>query len=659
MVLVAVFLEDPSQWESVEVSVGQKVRIGRQPLLKNGEAGLRVPWRDRVVNRNHSQAWLEGSTLKVERLPAVENRSDPNKFYSNEPHSQRSVLSEPLVLNLGDSFSIGAHGRTAFFWLESESDLKEVLSELRPFGGIPGEQTSGHLQSMVPSVDYDELEGLDDYSLRLQLKLLQKELPEKVLSGWTTEEELLTRAADFLKTALPGQLGVSVAFLAINPHQAKATSVTPVSPSGYTPIPTPVPGTKPVHFKVLNEDPSTRADFRVSSTLLSQINLQNPGADDTYLWNASDTNSSEISDSSILKRLDWVAILPVATLDSETGLYRDRRGRPVFLYVEARQSHSASAVAFVPFLRLIVSVVASLLSARERQRIQDQLSGHFSPALRRILHAGDVRQLKPTLAECTVLFCDRRGASREMETASTDEDILHQLGENQEIVGKISATVFKHDGVITDFAGDGVLALWGWPVESNDHAIRAVITAESIAYLLASRVEMDSEGLAEAPVRMGISTGRIAVGDTGPVQQVHISVFGNVVNFGARLEALGKQFRVPALLSEDTMALMKNSGKTVRKLCFLRPAGFNRSYPIYELVLPKAVGGSGANAEQIAEYEAALDAFVQQNWDKCRSMLKELPDSDGPAHWLSEQASFFEKNDPGSNWQGEIASLMK
>ncbi|MEM1294004.1 MAG: adenylate/guanylate cyclase domain-containing protein [Verrucomicrobiota bacterium] len=633
--------------------------IGRQPLAGEGVATLRVPWRDRVVNRNHSQAWLEGETLRVERLPAVENRSEPNKFYSNEPHAQRCALEEPLSLEFGDSFSIGAHGRTAFFWLQSQSDLKQMLGQMRPFGGIPGEQTSEQMQSMVPSVDYDELEGLDDYSLRLQLKLLQQELPEKVLSGWTTEEELLTRAADFLKTALPGQLGVSVAFLAINPSQGRSMLSSDTSPSGYTPIPTPIPGVKPVKFRLLNQDPSTRADFRVSSTLLSQINLQNPSAQDTYLWNASDAGSNEISDSSILKRLDWVAILPVATLDSETGLYRDRRGRPVFLYVEARQSHSASAVAFVPFLRLIVSVVASLLSARERQRIQDQLSGHFSPALRRILHAGDVRQLQPTLAQCTVLFCDRRGASREMETASTDEDILHQLRENQEIVGEISATVFKHDGVITDFAGDGVLALWGWPVESTDHAIRAAITAESIANQLASRVELDSEGLSDAPVRMGISTGRIAVGDTGPVQQVHISVFGNVVNFGARLEALGKQFHVPALLSEDTMELMKDSGKIVRKLCYLRPAGFNRSYPIYELVLPKAVGGSGVDLDQIGEYEAALDAFVEQNWDKCRSLLKELPETDGPAHWLNEQANFFEKNDPGSNWQGEIASLAK
>ncbi len=634
MVLVAVFLEDPSQWAAVEVPTDAPVKIGRQPEVMEGEVALRIPWRDRVVNRNHSRAWLEGAVLRVERQKALENRSEPNRFYSNLPHSERKALPEPLTLNLGDSFSIGAHGRTAFFWLASEDDLKKVMSELHPFGGLPKERTSQTHQSMVPALNYDQVDRLDDYSLRLQLKLLQQELPNKVLSGWTTEEELLTRAADFLKTALPGQRGVSVAFLAVDPSED-------------------------MPFEILNQDPSARADFRVSQTLLGQINLQAPSSQDAYLWNASDPDAPSVSESSILRQLDWVAILPITSLDPDSDVYRDRQGRFVFLYVEVRQANSSSANAFVPFLRLIGSVVSSLISARERQRIQDQLSNHFSPALRKILHAGDVGELKPTLADCTVLFCDRRGASRGMESAETDEEILEELRRNQDIVGEISATVFEHDGVITDFAGDGVLALWGWPVASSDHATRAATTAESIALRLASRVEPSSNGLPVSAIRMGISTGRIAVGDTGPIQQVHISVFGNVVNFGARLESLGKQFQVPALLSEDTMELMRSSGKAVRRLCYLRPAGFSRSYPIYELVLPQSVGGSGATAEQIAAYEAALEAFVQREWDTCLEILQQLPNSDGPAHWLREQSDFFRIHDPGEGWQGEIASLSK
>lgn len=634
MVLVAVFLEDPGQRVELEVT-DQKVKIGRLPEAdeEGGEEPFRILWRDRLVNRNHSVAWREGTQLVVERLPAMENRGRPNLFFSNAPHEERTLLDEPLRLNPGDAFSIGKQGRTAFFWLNSIEDLKLAMARQRPFGGLPG-QSEKEAPESYPELDYEELEGLDDYSLRLQLRLLQRELPEKVLSGWTTDRELLTKAADFLKAALPGQRGVSVAFIAIDNEDQ-------------------------TNFEILNQDPSDRADFRVSEALLRQVDLEALGATEAYLWNA-ETPEIKVTDSSILHQVHWIAILPLPSLDGENSeVFRGPRGRRYYLYVEVRQASAASSQALVPFLRLVASVVASLLSARERQRVQDQLSKHFSPALRRILQRGEEDRLKPTLAECTVLFADRRQSSRLMEAAVDDVEILAQLRENQSIVSAISSTVFEHEGVITDFAGDGVLALWGWPVESDDHAVRAATTAESIARLLARDVHIGEDGRIVSPVRMGISTGRIAVGDTGPVQQVHISVFGKVVNFGSRLEGLGKQFRVPCLLSQDTCQLMRNSGKTVRKLCYLRPAGFDGAYPIYELVLPRSIGGSGATKEQILTYEEALALFLQRDWDGCRDLLQELPQGDEPAHWLARQAAFFKKNPPDEEWQGEIVTLQK
>lgn len=637
MVLVAVFLEDPSQWVAVEID-DKIAKIGRSPEvnISKREVALRIPWRDRVVNRNHSRARREGAQLIVERLPPLPDRSEPNRIYDNAPHAERQVLDDPLRLNFGDSFSIGRQGRTAFFWLESTNQLSGMLAKQRPFGGLPGlPKPEQEPKSMRPALNYEELEGLDDYSLRLQLKLIQRELPEKVLAGWTTEQELLTKAADFLKNALPGQRGVSAAFIAIDGDASART------------------------FEILNQDPSTRADFRISATLLGEMNLDAPSPDDTYLWSSTDSEAAELSAESTLRRVNWVAILPVASMEKGARLYHDTRGRLVFLYVEARQSTSASASAFTPFLRLIASLVSSLLSARERQRVQDQLSNHFSPALRRILQEGEVAQLKPALAECTVLFCDRRGSSKAWERASSDEEILDLLRENQEIVGDISATVFEHDGVITDFAGDGVLALWGWPVGGDDHAIRAATAAESIARRLAIHGRHSKSGRFLAPVRIGISTGRIAVGNTGPVQQIHLSVFGAVANFGARLEGLCKQFRVPCLLSEQSCVLMKSSGSTTRKLGYMRPAGFTGTYGVFELVLPREVGGSGASREQILSYEEALGHFLNRDWDRCQQLLAELPRDDQPALWLSKQAEFHRENEPPEGWKGEIASLEK
>ncbi len=628
MILVAVSLEDRTKTSLVEVE-DRPVMIGRKPEANGGEPAdlLRIHWSDRVISRNHGTAKREGDTLIVSRLPARPDRSSPNAFYSNDPSGQRKALEEPLRLKAGDSFTIGSHGRTAFFWLKSRDDLDSALFL---YGEKRAQQT---LKSGVRQIaEYDAVEQLDEYSLRLQLKLLQRELPEQVLTGWTTESELFTKAAAFLEKALPGQRGVSAAFLALETVGDA------------------------VEYEILNPDPRMRADFRPSRTLLSELTLDHPTASDIHFWTSQD-DETVFAAQSLRNQIDWVAVIPISSLEENATIYRDGRGRVVFLYVETRQATSSSAASFIPFLRLIAALVASLISAREKQRAQDQMSAYFSPALRAMLKEGDQAALEPSMAECTVLFCDRRASSKVIERARSDEEILSRLRENQDIVGDITQTVFDFDGVITDFAGDGVLALWGWPANlegSRQHANRAVAAAEAIAAKLATRIQQG-----RSAVRVGISTGRIAVGKTGPAQQMHISVFGAVVNFGARLESLAKQFGVPVLLSEESVRRIRNQKRLLRKLCYMKPAGFENIYPIYELVLPASQGGSGASPDDVVVYEQALSFFVQKKWQKCRDLLERLPPRDGPSQWLATQADLFSQSPPPDPWHGEIPSFAK
>lgn len=632
MVLVAVFLEDLSQTVRLELGDGESVILGRQPE-RTAESGVfEVPWFDRIVSRNHAYLRRNGAQLTLQRLPPLPGRVVPNGFYSLDPGGDRDLLPDPVILDPGDGVCVGNRGQTALFWLSQEADLgtlKPALHRARkratPASTPPAD--AGHPGSS------DRFDELDEYSVRFQLKLLQQELPEKILLGWSDPEELMTKAAGFLQTSLPGQRRVSAAFVAFEPPDFS-------------------------EYQILNQDPSAIADFQIHPGLVAKVNRESPQAEDVYVW-SSGGRKKGAPDSGLLNQSAWVIVLPLASVGGGREIFRDRQGRPVFLYVSARKAEGPSAKSLVPFVRLIASLVASLLSVRQKQRIRDELSNHFSPALRTLLEAGDASVLQPTLAECTVLFCDRRGSSRMMERASSDEEIITLLRENRGIMTTICSTAFDHDGVITDFAGDGVLALWGWPVASPDHALHAVQTATAIAERLSPFVEKLPKGRRLACIRMGISTGRIAVGNTGPVQQMHLSVFGAAVNFGSRLEALAKQFRVPALLSDATCQLIRESGKPVRKLCYLRPAGFDRSYPVYELVLPRHTGGSEAGPEQIELYETALELFVERQWQRAIDLLSRLPAHDGPARWLKQQAQFFAAKDPGPEWQGEMVSQLK
>ena len=232
-------------------------------------------------------------------------------------------------------------------------------------------------------------------------------------------------------------------------------------------------------------------------------------------------------------------------------------------------------------------------------------------------------------------------------------------------MGLITEEVFRSNGVVTDFAGDGALGLWGWPNLGKDedtHALEAVEAAEAIIHRLADRVIYEEEQARDmAAVRIGISTGRIAVGKTGPAQQWHISVFGSVANLGARLERIAKEFRIPVLVSDDTFHRVSRikSDRRFRKLCLIRPAGFEESYPIYELVLPKSVGGSGITEEDTKVYEEALQCVIDRRWDEAIDFLDQLPHDDPPSAWLREKAVHFRENPPGESWGGEISSISK
>lgn len=639
MYLVAVNLENPREMAVTQAVAGRPVRIGRKPesLPEEPVDVLRITWNDRLVSRNHCEALRgEGDVLTLKRLPALTGRSTPNALHSNVKLRDRQAFPDPVEFHLGESAVIGAKGTTAIFWLKSLRDLDAAIER---YHREQDEAKANFEEAQPARQDYDEVEQLDEYSLRLQLKLLQRELPQQVLSGWTDEEDLFTRAAIFLENALPGQKGVTAVFIAVEKDE------------------------EGVSFEILNPDPNTRADFRPSMTLVSRLNFTKPNPADIRIWSSKDNNRIFAADS-LGGKIDWVAIIPVARLDESAAIYRDSSRRPVYLYVETRQASETAAAAFVPFLRLISSLVASLLSARADQKMQDQMAAYFSPGLRKVLRVRDQSELEPAMVDCTVMFADRRGHSRLLELAKSDEEILDRLEENQKVVGLITEEVFRSSGVVTDFAGDGALGLWGWPNfgdQNKDHALAAVEAAEAIIRRLARHVVYEEKPNRHmAAVRIGISTGRIAVGKTGPTQQWHISVFGSVANLGARLERIAKEFRVPVLISDETYERIKDiKGRSFRKLCLIRPAGFDESYPIHELVLPREMGGSGVTEEDARTYERALNHFNHEQWDDAIDLLDTLPEEDPAGSWLKGKALAFRKMPPPTGWAGEIQSLSK
>ena len=622
----------PPEWAEISPDTSPLV-FGRAAQDVTGPS-----WKEAFLSRRHfTLTWQQEHGGWILQRCREEGRLPPNELFHDA--ARTSPVEEPHVMEPGMPLFLGQKGVTAVVLLRSREDLARVNRQGKA-------RTQRADWTLVTETEGREEQHSDlPYELRMQLRTFQQDLPN-CLQAWVergdaTEQALFQEVCGVvLRTIGGGGGGLSAAFLAL--------------PADALP-------------RVLHTDTGPFSDFRPSRQVIAELLDRAPGR--TILWKRSPT-WEEVSLGGTMARshADWVIALRLPSGSSSSSSATEKQplllhGEQIILYMEARHASANAPEPWLPFVRTVGILVASVLEAREQQRIQSQLAAYFSPRLRQVARETPPSALEPAIFNCTVLFCDRRGSSQAAETAGLDAGMLKQLKKNQELLSEVTRVVFNNEGAVADFAGDCVLGFWGWPVDQTapDHARAALETARQVAEKLRDqRVEDAILNMQLASFRIGVSTGPMAVGNVGPTEQMKIGVFGSPVNFGSRLESLGKQFLLPVIVSEATVNAVNRADFLFRKLCLIRPAGFDQAYPIYELVLPQEHGGSGATPEQVAVYEEALAAFVRREFGACRQKLGALlAANDKAAVWLIEQASHFLRHPPPSGWMGEITMDMK
>jgi len=156
--------------------------------------------------------------------------------------------------------------------------------------------------------------------------------------------------------------------------------------------------------------------------------------------------------------------------------------------------------------------------------------------------------------EITVMISDLENFSTLVATLPLDtfSEVINEYFDG------VIDILWKHEAMIDKMTGDGIIAIFGAPVASNDHADRAIACAREIdLYALEIRERMIGRGIKFGYTRMGLSSGIGLVGNFGGERRFNYTAYGEVVVIAARLEAANKTFGTRILFSGDTLKLAK------------------------------------------------------------------------------------------------------
>lgn len=217
---------------------------------------------------------------------------------------------------------------------------------------------------------------------------------------------------------------------------------------------------------------------------------------------------------------------------------------------------------------------------REAAQARVQFEQFFTPELARQL-ALDPSLLKGKETEISMLFCDVRGFSRISERIGPEGTTKLMTS----VFDELSHCVHDHQGVLVDYLGDGMLAMWGAPGIQLDHARKCLQAARKIKQCIPALNEKWRAHIGE-PISLGIgvNSGKVWVGNTGSSIKFKYGPLGPAVNLASRVEGLTKYLHCPLLITGGTKAYVQNEFET-RRLCKVRVVNMSEPVDIYQLFL--------------------------------------------------------------------------
>jgi len=482
------------------LSEHEPVSLGRHP-------SQRLQVLDRLCSKEH--AVLEWASEQWH----IRDLGSRNGTYVNQT---QVVGSRPLVS--GDRILLG---NTEVIFLDDSNQISSAsATRVTILPGLKQPQISTVLQHRASSDDYrpadvisDASELRQDYERLREAWKLQRELAFEV-----NLDELLRKIMDSLFDVMQCDRG---AILLRNPATGDVETR---------------------HVRSREDDQSD--EIQISRTLIDQVMDQKVAFQSNDLMGDDRINPTE---SIIATGVRSSLSVPLVTRSEDVlGI----------IHLDCLYSTNAFTERDLELVKGLANQAAlaienSILIAQreEQQRVRERFSRLMSPALVEELVSGNV-EIAPggQSHKTTVLFTDIREFTS-MSQRLEAQEVVQILNEHFETLVDV---VFDHEGTLDKYMGDGLMALWGVPLEVDDAAYKAVAAAISMRDAVQRFNEKRRrDGLEEIYIGIGVDTGDLIAGYMGSSRTMNYTVIGPPVNLASRLCGAAQAMQI--LISSNTL----------------------------------------------------------------------------------------------------------
>jgi adenylate cyclase len=318
---------------------------------------------------------------------------------------------------------------------------------------------------------------------------------------------------------------------------------------------------------------------------------------------------------------------------------------------------SAGGIGFV-FSGLVVCI--QILTVKERTFIKDAFSKYIpQKVVRQILKNPEILKLGGEERVMSVLFSDIAGFTTISEKMTPTE----LVGLLNEYLTAMTNIVLEEGGIIDKFEGDAVMAEFGAPLPTTEHADQAVLTGIKMQRRLTElRKEWLSRGLPKIEARVGINTGSMVIGNMGSDQVFDYTVMGDAVNLASRLEGANKPYGTFLMISEYTLEHLTTDRFRLRLLDVIRVKGKSESVKVYEVYGEFTDEIDLKDLKYYQSYEDGFKDYLNQEFSSATKLFHNcltLKPDDLASKLMVDRIDMLDKKNLSSDWDGSVALTSK